>query len=204
VSGEEWDYPWNGKPGQVVRQANSYVLGGTLQGKSSLAFRVPATSRSTEASGLACNVAAQRIDVDFTNQTWHTSQQSCVALTPGAETSEFSDPKTHQPISDIRTIVADGLLDLVGYSTVDGQPTVELTSGAQGATSFDLWVNASTYLPVQLMATGSTSPVGDPNPGKTWTTFDHFSFLSPTQSNLANLQVTVPPGFKETASPEGG
>ena len=197
---EEWDYPWNGQPGQIVHQAGSASLGGALLSKWSLTFTVPATSNSTAATGLACDVAGQRIAVDFSNQTWQSSRPSCVALTPGAETSEFLDPKTHQLTSNISTIVADELLRVVGYPTVDGQPTVELKADAPGAPTLDLWVNASTYLPVQLVSTG---PVGDPNSVDS-TTVDHFSFLGPTQSNLANLQVTVPPGFKETVSPEEG
>jgi hypothetical protein len=202
--GEEWDYPWNGQPGQIVRQAGSDSSGGTVQGTWSLTFAVPAggaTSNRAETAGLACNVSGQRIDVDFANQTWQSSEQSCVALTPGLDTAEFLDPTTHQPISNITTLVADGLLQVVGHPTVDGQPTVELKSDTQGITTLDLWVNASTYLPVQSVTTG---PTGDPNSGKTFTTVDHYSFLSPTQVNLANLRVTVPPGFKEIASPEKG
>jgi hypothetical protein len=198
---EEWDYPWNGRPGQIVRQAGVILAGDNFETKWSLTFTVPTTSSGTESSGLACNVTAQRIDVDFTARTWQSSKQSCVALTPGSETAEFMDPKTHQLTSNLSTIVADGLLHVVGYPTVDGQPTVELKSGTQGASTLDLWVDASTYLPVQSVATG---PVGDPNSGKTWTVVNQYSFLGPTQSNLANLQVTIPPGFRETVSSSGG
>jgi hypothetical protein len=50
----------------------------------------------------------------------------------------------------------------------------------------------------------TTGPTGDANSGKTFTTVDQYSFLSPTQANLANLRVTVPPGFREIVSPEKG
>ena len=72
---------------------------------------------------------------------------------------------------------------------------------SQAATTLALWVNAATYLPVQSVTTG---PIGDPNPGKSWTTEDQYSFLSPTPPNLANLALTVPPGFKESVSSESG
>jgi hypothetical protein len=201
---EEWDYPWNGQPGQIVRQAGSDSLGRTVQGKWSLTFTDPAggaTSNSAETTGVACDVAGKRIDVDFTNQTWQSSEQSCVALTPGLDTAGFLDPTTHQLISNITTLVADGLLQVVGYPTVDGQPTVELKSDTQGAATLDLWVNATTYLPLQSMYTG---PTGEPNSGKRFRTVDQYSFLSPTQANLVNLQVTVPPGFTEIVSPQKG
>ncbi len=75
------------------------------------------------------------------------------------------------------------------------------TGGTQGATALDLWVNDSTYLPVQSVATG---PVGGSDAGKTWTTVNQYTFLSPTQPNLATLQVTIPPGFSETVSASDG
>jgi hypothetical protein len=37
-----------------------------------------------------------------------------------------------------------------------------------------------------------------------WTEVDQYSFLSPTQANLANLQVTVPPGFREIVNAPKG
>ncbi|HEY1653327.1 MAG TPA: hypothetical protein VGG09_15690 [Acidimicrobiales bacterium] len=203
-TGEEWDYPWNGQPGQVVRQAGSGSVEGTVQNKWSLTFTVPAegaTNNGGETTGVACNVAGQRIDVDYANQTWQSSEQSCVTLTPGLDTDEFVDPTTHQPVSNIKALVADGLLRVVGYPTIEGQSTVELKSNTRGATTLELWVNASTYLPVRSM---NTSPTGDPNPGKTSTTVDRYSFLSPTQANLASLQVTVPAGFREIASSQKG
>jgi hypothetical protein len=205
-NGEEWDYPWNGQPGQVVRQAGSDSVGGTVENTWSLTFTVPASgasnnSASTASLGAACNVAGQRIDVDFTNRTWQPSEQSCVALTPGLDTLGFVDPATGHLISNVKTLVADGLLQVAGYPTLDDQPTVELKTDTHGATTLDLWVNASTYLPVESV---TTSPTGDPNPGKTSTTVDQYSFLSPTQPNLTNLQVTIPPGFREIVSASGG
>jgi hypothetical protein len=206
-NGESWDYPWNGLPGQIVRQAGSGSVGGAVQNKWSLTFTVPsggATSNSapTTPPGATCNVSGQRIDVDFTDQTWQTSEQSCVALTPGLDApAAFVDPMTHQLISNIKTLVADGLVHVVGYPNLNGEQTVELNSNTPGVTTLDLWVSARTYLPLQSVTTG---PTGDPNPGKTWTEVDQYSFLSPTQANLANLQVTVPPGFREIVNAPKG
>ena len=202
---EEWDYPWNGQPGQTVRQAGSGSVGGTLQNKWSLAFTVPVggppTNINAPGPGAACNVSGQRIDVDITNQTWQPSEQSCVALSPGLDTVAFVDTRTGQLISNITTLVADRLLQVVGYPTVDGQPTIELRSDMHGALAFNLWVNAGTYLPVQSV---TTEPTGDPNPGKTSTTVDQYSFLSPTPANLAYLHVAVPTGFRKITSPGKG
>jgi hypothetical protein len=204
--GEEWDYPWNGQPGQTVRQAGSDSVGGTVQNTWSLSFTVPAgnaTNSGTAAIGVgaSCNVSAHRLDVDFTSQTWQSSVQSCVRLTPGLDTVGFIDPATGQLISNIKTLVADRLLQVVGYPTIDGQSTIELTTHTLGVTTLHLWVNASTYLPVQSV---TASPVGTPNLGKTSTTVDQYSYLSATPANLAHLQATIPPGFKELNSTEKG
>jgi hypothetical protein len=200
---QEWDYPWSGQPGQTVRETGSSSVGANLQSQWSLSFTVPLNgATSTSEAGAACNVSAQRIDVDFSDQTWQSSEQSCVALTPGLDsTLAFVDPRTHQLTSDIRTLVADGLLRVTGYPTLAGEPTVELKSNRQGVSTLDLWVSANTYLPVQSVTTG---PTGDPNPGQTETQVDQYSFLNPTTTNRANLQVSVPSGFKEVVSSEKG
>ena len=148
---QEWDYPWGGQAGQTVRETGSSSVGADLQSEWSLSFTIPPAATTTGPdSGDACNVAAQRIDVSFTDQTWQSSQQSCVNLTPGLNTTlGFVDPKTHQDISNIKTLVAQGLLQVAGYPTLSGEPTIELKSNTQGVSTLDLWVSANTYLPVQ-------------------------------------------------------
>jgi hypothetical protein len=203
---EEWDYPWNGQPGQIVRQAGSRSVGGTVQGEWSLTFTVPtggATTNSAQATGTSCGVSGQRTDIDLTNQTWQPSEQSCVALTPGLDgPAAFLDPTTHQLTSNIKTLAADGLVQVVDLSHIAGQPTVEFKSDTQGASTLDLWVNATTYLPIQSVTTYPTFPPGGASELATETT--QYSYLTPSPSNLANLQVAVPPGFTKIVSPGKG
>ena len=201
---EEWDYPWNGQPGQIVHQAGSRSVGGIVQNEWSLTFTVPAAGATTNAStGDACGVSAERTDIDLTNQTWQPSEQSCVALTPGLDsTAAVLDPTTHQPISNIKTLAADGFLQVIGLSHIDGQPAAEFRSDIRGASTLDLWVNGNTYLPLQSVSTYPTFPPCGPSVLATETT--QYSYLTPSPSNLANLQITFPPGFTEVVSPEKG
>ena len=198
---QEWDYPWGGQPGQTVRETGSSSVGADLQSEWSLSFTIPPAAATTGPdSGVACNVSAQRIDVSFTDQTWQSSQQSCVASTPGLNTTlGFVDPKTHQDTSNIKTLVAQGLLQVAGYPTLSGEPTIELKSNTQGVSTLDLWVSASTYLPVQSVTTGPS-----PTAGQAATQVDQYTFLSPKQTNRANLQVTIPTGFREVVTSEKG
>ena len=201
---EEWDYPWNGEPGQIVRQAGSSSVGGTVRNEWSLTFSVPAAGAATNpATGAACGVSGQRTDIDLTNQTWQPSEQSCVALTPGLDSNAaVLDPTTHQLISNIKTLAADGFLQVVALSHIDGQPAAEFRSDIPGASTLDLWVNGITYLPLESVSTYPTFPPGAASVLATETT--QYSYLTPSPSNLANLQITVPPGFTEVVSPEKG
>lgn len=206
LDNEEWDYPWNGQPGQVVRETGSASVDGTAQSGWSLSFTVPPTDStgSTTSSaplGSACGVSAQRLDVSYTNRTWQSSDQSCVNLTPGLNSpGAFIDAKTGQPVSNIKALLEDGsLLQVVGLQSADGNRTFELLATTPGPTTLELWVNADTYVPVQSV---TTSPAGAP--GNTGTTVTQYSFLDPNQSNLANLTLPVPPGFTQTSSSEKG
>lgn len=206
LNNEEWDYPWNGQPGQAVREAGSASVDGTVQSGWSLSFTVPPTGStgSTTSSvplGTACGVSAQRLDVNYTNRTWQSSDQSCVNLTPGLNApGAFIDARTGQVVSNIKTLLEDGsLLQVVGLQSADGNRTFELQATTPGPTTLELWVNADTYLPVQSVTTG---PAGAP--GNTGTTVSQYSFLDPNQSNLANLTLTVPPGFTQTFSSQKG
>jgi hypothetical protein len=228
ITSKSWDYPWSGRPGATVRQAGSSSVDGVVQNTWSLSFAVPsqgATSTSpgevttpwpsgvplpagakvshvpvsSLIEGEACGVAAQRLDVDYVDRTWQASVQSCVEVAPGLDApAGLPDPATHQVVTSIREMVADGILQVVGYSSIDGQSTITLKSTTDGILALELWVNASTYLPVQSVMTG---PTGDPNPGKTWTEEDRYSYLSPTATNLANLQVSAPTDFRQVVNP---
>lgn len=207
LDNEEWDYPWNGQPGQVVHQAGSATVASVVQRQWSLSFTVPSanstgTSAPSDSLGEACDVSAQRLDVDYTDRTWQSSEQSCVNLTPGLNAPvAFVDAKTGQLVSNIKTLLEDGSsLQVVGLQSVGGERTFELQAKAPNSvTTLELWVDADTYLPVQSV---TTSPAGIPR--STETTVTQYSFLPPSQSNLANLTVTVPPGFTQSSSSQRG
>jgi hypothetical protein len=104
---------------------------------------------------------------------------------PGAEPSapDYDDVLTP---AEIQRFIADGAIKVAGPDTVDGKPAVKLYSdGEKGAVPMDLWVDATTYLPVrwQWRQDGSTP-------------FD-VTWLPPTPANIAKLTTVVPPGFDE-------
>jgi hypothetical protein len=86
--------------------------------------------------------------------------------------------------ADLSSVIESGLrcgaFHVAGHQRVDGIDTIKLTGIVDGRPAFTLWVDARTYLPVQL--TGGKEVM-------------QFRWLPPTQANLAQLTGTIPPGF---------
>jgi hypothetical protein len=118
--------------------------------------------------------------------------------------------------SFIHDMLTCGSFTTVGHAAIDGVRVLKLaghtkptssasaTAGVKATTSFaeTLWVNASTYLPVQLIWTmnsstshqslGHTSHQAGANTVQT-----DFQWLPPTAANLAELAVNIPQGFRK-------
>ncbi len=105
-----------------------------------------------------------------------------------------------------RRMVADGVFTLVGRETIDGENVLDLRHQvtmpagngpipapvALRELTTDLWVDASTYLPVRQTTRNGTGVV---------TQTSTYTFVPRTAANLANLNLVVPPGFThQTAS----
>jgi hypothetical protein len=89
---------------------------------------------------------------------------------------------------------ARGQARIVGTGEiVDGQPTIELALGPQPSTqeSITIWVNQSTYQPLRIVLNRKDG-------SRTQTECE---FLPPTTANLAKLELTVPPDFRQVAPP---
>ena len=89
---------------------------------------------------------------------------------------------------DIARQIANGQWRVTGRTHVNGQPVIELTATPaakyQGHTV--LWVNAHTYLPVQMIE----------GAGKHGGAQDNWSYLKPTRTNQALLRVPIPTDYK--------
>jgi hypothetical protein len=84
--------------------------------------------------------------------------------------------------------IAQGQWRVTGRSRLDGQPVTVLAETSRGTfhpRPLYVWVNERTHLPMEL----------DWGPGTTSREVDVFTYLPPTQANLAQLQVHIPKGF---------
>jgi hypothetical protein len=122
-----------------------------------------------------------------------------------AETLRVPAPATPELL---RSEVEAGSLRLVGNTTVDGAPAIELsvllpTKGDSSYTDSEkLCFNPVTYLPIREVTSFEPKPIpANAPPGAFPTTGDenaeNFTFLPPTPANLALLRVTIPRGLTQ-------
>jgi hypothetical protein len=114
----------------------------------------------------------------------------------------------HDLADSLRQMVADGVFTLVGRGTIDGENVLHLQrevtlpagNGPVPAPESlrklitDLWVDASTFLPVRQTTENGTGIV---------TQTSTYTFLPRTAANLANLKLVVPPGFTHQTGSSG-
>lgn len=124
----------------------------------------------------------QAVIIDHANRQWWSRNSqgvTCAPLTP----------------QTIEQDVAAGRYNLAGHSVIDGRQALRLvstttTSGLHPVTKpTTLWVDATTYLPIQSTSTGHL----------TETTV--FAWLPATAANQAVLNIAVPAGFQHIGAP---
>ncbi|HEY9472346.1 MAG TPA: hypothetical protein VIS06_00705, partial [Mycobacteriales bacterium] len=129
------------------------------------------------------------VTVDYRLRQWFTDHDA-----HGKTPSDLPNPT--DPDS-VRRAVADGELDLVGPEKVGGRNTLHLrVFGPDRSYRVDLWVDSTTYLPVQEAAAKGTGETGAQEFPASHTVTTRYSWLPRTEKNLAHLVVTAPPGFK--------
>lgn len=126
--------------------------------------------------------AGRAVIVDYTDRQWwsrNSNGVTCEPLTP----------------QNIEQDLAAGRYSLAGQDVIDGRPALRLvsttaTSGLHPVTKpTTLWVDATTYLPIQSTSTGHLTE-------KTV-----FAWLPATAANRAVLKIAVPPGFRHVGAP---
>lgn len=122
------------------------------------------------------------VSVDYGKKEWWTLGSQGITC----------EPLTPRTIEDALT---SGQYTVAGHTTIDGQPSLKLvsrttSSGLHPMTKLTtLWVNATTYLPIQSTSTAHL------------TEQTIFAWLPATAANTAILDITVPPGFQQVAPP---
>ncbi|HVC14201.1 MAG TPA: hypothetical protein VND62_05005 [Acidimicrobiales bacterium] len=194
----EWVSPWDPSPGQTVSERIEFFQDCTgLSGCTDSGLvqdfgqtgTMPAGATVFDEFpwGTSVTTAGEAVDVDYHDRQWVDQKSAQVS---------FNLPLT---AADIQQEIAAGNARVVGNATVDGVQTVELAiSGFDGpGSSGDIWVDASSHLPVRTVVTAPNPGTGQGAPGGMQTVQDDYQFLPATSANLAKLHPVIPSGFTE-------
>jgi hypothetical protein len=119
--------------------------------------------------------------VDYDRKTWSTSHDTEPPLTP--EVPDILDADA------LKKAIDEGRMELIGVETIGDKETHHLRLFAtRRGYQIDLWVDATSYLPVR-----QTSTVID-GPEEPVLTSD-YDWLPRDEENLAKLELTPPPDF---------
>ncbi len=93
----------------------------------------------------------------------------------------------------LRAQVATGQVTLVGTTTVNGQQALALRDTSSKYGVIELWVDPTTYLPIQEIDVPAGASVDSDQSIRT-----EYQWLPPTPANLAQLTLNgaIPPGFQ--------
>jgi len=130
------------------------------------------------------------VTVDYDSHWWATRHET------------FSRPQSAPPditdAQEIQRAITDGTVELLGHETVNGFDTLHLRLyGPDRTYRIDMWVDATTYLPVQDVAGKSSGQAGAAEFPASYAVTTTYSWLPRTDENLARLVLTHPPGYEE-------
>jgi hypothetical protein len=177
-----WMYPMFPQPGQEIISRFEISIGGrpVTAGRSTAIQRPPPHSNGP--------FVGESTYVDYRNRTWSTVPVGSVSTVP--------DSQTASP-GQLRDQIASGRLRITGYPLLRGHRAITLAPPHpdSGGATFTMWVDAETYLPMQLVyiVYGPTGPVVS--------FVVQFQVLPPTPANLKLLDLPIPAGFTHVKAP---
>jgi hypothetical protein len=191
----QWLSPWDPSPGQTVSERIEYFQNcsgcqdsGLVQDWGQTGTMPASATGSDEFPwGRSVTTTGESIDVRYHYRQWTDQTSTQVG---------FNLPLTP---ADIEHEIVAGDARVTGNAVVDGTDTVELAiSGFDGpGSSGDIWVDASSYLPVRTVVSAPAPMAGQTGPASMQTVQDDYSFLPATPANMAQLHPVIPAGFTE-------
>lgn len=173
---ESWDYPWAASPGQRAQTRLLISYDGKKADDTGGSYTVPEPGTKS--------VSGPGIDVDYSSLAWShvTMEMIGGALRPADLKSQIA----------AGTWAVSGPTEFRGHQALKltGTITAHATTGQIARQTIQLWVDASTYLPLHEYTTTSGVDAGPP------ITSD-FELLPPTAANLALLNPVIPANFRQ-------
>ena len=179
-----WTYPTFPQPSQQVMSRRTWTRDGRVLTDEESVYIQPSPTRHEPVKGLA-------LYIDYGSRMWfHGQAANVLDLTLGPDPAQ------------IRADIASGTFHVAGPGELDGRPAVKVILPVQPAsarTAWTLWVDALTYMPLQLLLS-----IIRVNGTVQTTTRVEYRVLPATRANLALLVPPVPAGFTRTMTVPSG
>jgi hypothetical protein len=131
----------------------------------------------------------EEVTVDYDSKSW--SRRHISEKNPPSSLPDITDADS------VRAAIDDGKLELVGQEKTDGHDTLHLRIYAtRRGYRVDMWVDATTYLPVRETSSVIGQDSGQRQPSAT-VVVTTYAWLPRTAENLAKLTLTPPAGFTQ-------
>ena len=195
--------------GKVKVISEQWVFGSNYRSEESAPDGTPVFGISETAGGCQASVRA----VNYQDHTWYEGSGGVIMAGPDVQFAQSN------VADEIRQELADGQLRSAGRTELAGGPALELNGVLQGTFEdtmpagcippssgpdankiakakslpdwdYTVWVDPTTYLPVQFRAT-------NPGPGGGATVDGSIQWLPASTQNLAQLVQPIPPGFTQ-------
>jgi hypothetical protein len=175
---QSWAYPLQPQAGNRAYVRYLTVPGGP--GEKTDAELIYTATGGGQSGAPLTPTKTEVIDVLYGSRTWSVTT---AAVAVESETGN---------LQALRESIAKGQFTVVGTVVLNGQTVLELTARSEDAGVVSVqtwWVDPATYLPVRsLSINGGVRIQVD------------YEFLPPTPANIAEVTVTIPPGFTRTAT----
>lgn len=181
IRSEKWAYPSQPGPGQLVRTRTVvFNNSGTPYEEWRYAFAMPAEANGS--LGNTNGIKGEQIVLYYDSKSWYDQKDSAIMsnIPNGAARVVALIRTKHWAVSK---------------TTLNGRAALELYSTAGDNSTYRLWADASTYLPLR-----ETDTVPGPS-GKIDTLTTDYEYLPATSANLAQLTPPIPAGFTKVAPP---
>jgi hypothetical protein len=196
---------------ETTRLVETWAYGNQVRGRD---FAASTGEPVVDFSSTVTGTKQTNLWVNYPQRTWSTFSNAVAQSFPPPKCGSFAlaEALAGTQAQNWKTVIAAALkcstVTVIDHQQIDGIPAIELRTHSEASplsVEVILWIDPTTYLPVRSViyetdktVSATTHKIITTHVPAITTTYD---WLPPTKSNLADLSVPIPPGFKEASMP---